>query len=440
MPAILTNKLRITNGDYFQNDISEIPTYLYIGRTTAWGDEQLPPDAVDSTNGRADALQEVQALKRIYSSDIISVAQRYDWIDGDVYDEYTDVANMIDDKNPVTNEYYKFYVVTDEFNVYKCLSNYKRSQSTTKPSGTSTTPFTTPDGYIWKFMYTIKSPDVFKFMTPNWIPCYNVAYNDNSIQWQVQDATVPGSIEHIAVVEDGAEYVSTDLPNVTITGDGTGATAVAEVDDLTGTIDRIVVTNAGSGYTEATVTLSGSTVGGGATARPVISPRNGHGSDARLELGATHKMVRTVIDGDEGGDFPTNIDYRIAGILKEPRSNDAGVALAIASTNLFSAGETITGSSSSATGTIRSVSSIDNLIYVESVSGVFENGETVSSQSYNSTAVLDILNDDNIPITSATAPSSGYKSNSGDILFTSNRTSVSRNTNQIEEIKLIISF
>lgn len=440
MPAILTNKLRIVNGDYFQNDVSNIPTYLYIGRTTPWSDEQLPPDAVDSTNGRNDALEEVQALKRIYSSDMISVIQRHDWTSGDVYDQYTDVANMIDDKNPVTNEYYKFYVVTDEFNVYKCLSNYKRSQSTVKPTGTSATPFTTPDGYIWKYMYTIKSPDVFKFMTPNWIPCYSVPYDDGSTQWQIQQSAVPGSIEHIEVVENGAEYVSTDLPDVTITGDGTGATAIAEVDDETGNIDRIVVTDPGSGYTEASVTISGSSVGAGATARAVISPREGHGSDARAELGATHKMIRVVIDGDEGGDFPTNIEYRIAGILKEPRSNDSGISLAVTDTSLFDVGETITGQSSGATGTIRSINSIESKIYVESVTGVFVNGETVSSQAYNGTQVNDILTEDNLPIVAATASSSEYKSASGDILFTSNRTLVSRNANQVEEIKLIISF
>ena len=55
-----------------------------------------------------------------------------------------------------------FYVMTDDYNVYKCLSNNDTTSggivgttSTVKPTGTGTSIISTADGYKWKFMYQI---------------------------------------------------------------------------------------------------------------------------------------------------------------------------------------------------------------------------------------------------------------------------------------------
>lgn len=67
-------------------------------------------------------------------------------------------------------------------------------------------------------------------------------------------------IATIAKATDGEGYTS--APTVTITGDGSGAEAVATINSETGTLDEIVITKPGFGYTSApTVTLTG----GGAT-------------------------------------------------------------------------------------------------------------------------------------------------------------------------------
>ncbi len=55
---------------------------------------------------------------------------------------------------------------------------------------------------------------------------------------------------------------------VTISGDGTGATAEATV-GANGTVTGITITNPGSGYTAATISIAGS--GSGATANAVIT-------------------------------------------------------------------------------------------------------------------------------------------------------------------------
>lgn len=49
----------------------------------------------------------------------------------------------------------KFYVVTDDFNVYKCLDNNNGALSTVKPTGTPVEAIKTSDGYVWKFLYNV---------------------------------------------------------------------------------------------------------------------------------------------------------------------------------------------------------------------------------------------------------------------------------------------
>lgn len=440
MPAIVTNEHRIVAADYFQNDLHKIPTYVFVGGTSEWADENLPPNIDDSTLDTIFAHEELIGVKRIQIADTISVLPRIDWQSGVVYDEYTDDVNLIDRRNPETDEFYKFYVVTSEFNVYKCISNNYRTPSTVVPSGTSINTFQTPDGYIWKYMYTIKSPDAFTYMTPNWIPCYTLSSNDGSSQWLVQSAAVPGTIDNIKVLDGGANYTTSNPPTVTISGDGTGASAIAEIDDVSGVITAINVTDPGEGYTNAKVTISGG-AGVGAEARPILSPIKGHGHDPRIELGAVYKMIRVVFEGDESGTLPIGVEYRKAGILQLPESaTDSGQALAVTDSSLYSPGETVTGQASSASGTVRTVDYFKNYIYLENVSGSFIQNETVSSQTYNETDVLQIFTIDNLPITSSVVAASDIKPYSGELLYFSTREKITRGSNQTEEIRFVINF
>lgn len=439
MPAIITNFLRITNSDFFQNDVSDIPTYIYFGGTDAWDDPSLPDDAIDSTQGRTEALRDVVGLKRVETTDIMSVLPRNDWTSNTVYDEYTDLVNIIDDKNSETNDFYRFYVVTDEFNVYKCISNNNRAKSTTKPSGTSTSNIQTPDGYIWKYMYTIKSSDAFKFMTPNWVPCYTLYQDDGSSQWDAQQSAVSGTIDHVVVIGGGTDYDPLDPPTVNITGDGTGATASAEIDEITGEITKIVVNDRGSGYTEASITIT-SSIGSGGTAKPVISPITGHGSDARKELGAVFKMIRVTLDGSENGVFPIDLSYRRVGMLIEPLSTNSGIVLHIADTSFYQVGDTVTGDSSGATASVVSINKAKRTLYLNDITGTFTVGENVSSNSLNSTQIQYIETTDNLPLVDPVVNGTDYVTFTGSPVYISNREQITRGDNQVEEIRLVINF
>ena len=171
-----------------------------------------------------------------------------------------------------------------------------------------------------------------------------------------------------------------------------------------------------------------------------MGPRKGHGSDPRVELGATYLMVKVEIQGDEGGVFPTGVEYRISGMIGYPAEvNTTGLAMGITDVNLFSAGETITGSNSGTTGNIRLVDEQNNILYIDSIVGEFFQNDNISSQSYNSSQILSI-NDVVLPLTGLTYSGTDIEPNTGNLLYIGFREKITRAENQNEEIISILSF
>jgi hypothetical protein len=132
----------------------------------------------------------------------------------------------------------KFYVYTDEFNLYICLNNNGGVPSTIKPYGTSSVPFQTSDGYIWKFIYTVPAALRERFLTPTWIPV------NTSLK---QGFTSGGAINSLQILNPGSGY--TAITKINISGDGFRASNPYWLTGAT-------VTTAGVGYTSATLTFS----------------------------------------------------------------------------------------------------------------------------------------------------------------------------------------
>lgn len=125
----------------------------------------------------------------------------------------------------------EFYVVTDEYNVYKCLDNNNGALSKIKPSGTQLDPIKTSDGYIWKFMYNIPINLRNKFYTDEYIPVVSALTNHFYSN---------GTIDNVYITNRGEGYSSAI---VSVTGDG-----YRESDPIL--ITRATVVNEGSGYAE----------------------------------------------------------------------------------------------------------------------------------------------------------------------------------------------
>lgn len=272
-------KTNIVKSIYF-DIISKVSRYYYAyGRTTPWptvtafdeptqqtvvvSSEENPPAAADSYAYELQARRNITYVKQVNSNDTAIVVNRVDWESGTVYDMYDDYSDDYVSYNGATSiDQAVFYVLTSEYSVYKCLYNNKNGQSYVQPSGTSTEPFKTADGYIWKFMYTIPLYLRNKFLSAAYMPVVtalsNQFYSNGAItSYTIEDAGagyVPTAwkVKRIVITNGGVGYTSgtfqITFPLPTAPG---GVRATAVVNDIgdQGDVISITITNQGSGYT-----------------------------------------------------------------------------------------------------------------------------------------------------------------------------------------------
>ena len=96
-----------------------------------------------------------------------------------------------------------YYVITGSNEVYICIQQGKNSQgvavaSVVEPTGNATTPFTTSDGYTWKYMYTLSNANNTKFSTSDFVPV--------DVNTSIVSAASNGSIEIIQITNAGSSY------------------------------------------------------------------------------------------------------------------------------------------------------------------------------------------------------------------------------------------
>ena len=478
MAAIITEKFRLHNAKEFKQSATETGNamYMFIGRPISWTDDSNPPTPVDSLNDEYDAYANMTALKKVSATDVSHAIIRRDWTSGTRYDEYRHNYTSSNTANSGASTLWAstFFVVTSDYNVYKVISNNGGANSTVMPTGTSTNILTTADGYKWKFMYSISASDVIKFVTSDFIPVKTIgakaavegdvgglgtaASDDNSAQWDVENAAVDGTIEHARVTAGGSSYGSDGNYNVAVSGDG--ASGQLQVTVSSGAITAVTVNAVGSGYSVASIDnallrTATSSSGTGAAFDVIISPKNGHGSDPVEELGGNYVIVNSRLEYAEGsGDFPTDNDFRQIGLIVNP-TNAGGNTLSSATTlsalnritlqsgatmpavdsTIASAASIVAGT---ATGKVVSVDSTNRYVYylphVDSVGNynAFANSNGVFVGSSQKGTIL-----------ASGGVSAAYpevQRNSGDIVYLENRGAVARAADQIEDIKLIIEM
>lgn len=129
------------------------------------------------------------------------------------------------------------YVLTDEYHVYKCLDNNNNALSLNKPLGTVVDPVIMPDGYMWKYLYSIPIALRNKFLTDAYMPVVN------SLRSQFYSG---GEILNVIIESGGQNYT---FANISVSGDG-----YRESDPLL--LQNIQINTGGTGYTAgATVTI-----------------------------------------------------------------------------------------------------------------------------------------------------------------------------------------
>lgn len=439
MANLITNSLRINNADAFSKKISDEKTYIFIGRSQEWENEEAPPCTNLSDKFINQTYTDLLGIKSIPKNSTCSLAIRYNWTQGNIYDGYDSTVNMVDDRK-TNNAPYIFYVLNSENNVYKCLNNANGKPSLQEPTGTPIDYIELADGYTWKYMYSIAQEDIDRYMLSGYMPIYTKYTNDGSLQWQVQEAASGGTVDFIKVVNGGSGYIASNAPAVTIEGDGTGAQGIVEINPVTRVISNIKITNHGTGYTRATVKLSGTNQS--ATFNVVISPKVGHGKDARLELGGTYLSVVVDFEGSEGGNLPI-VEYRQTGIIKNVMTKTTMNALKINKEDsaLFVAGSTIKGASSNATATVVYNDVQSGVLYYGSNTGDFTQGEKIVNNTNKlETTVESIMLSAPLPAYQNALSSNDIKNPSGEFLYIVNRVKIQRTESLKETVILIISF
>jgi hypothetical protein len=130
---------------------------------------------------------------------------------------------------------------------------------------------------------------------------------------EVQFEEIPQSfsgVSSINVLNPGQNY--TETPTVIISGDGSGATAVANI--VNGRLNSVDVVNRGINYTRATVTIEGGN-GFGGTAEAVIDARTGTLSTVYYDTNSQKQVITEnagTIDYNNG--IITLIDIRILSV------------------------------------------------------------------------------------------------------------------------------
>ena len=196
------------------------------------------------------------------------------------------------------------------------------------------------DGYIWKYLFTVPPNDIIKFDSTEYI---SVPSNwPTATTTQIQsvrengDSTINNNqIRKIYIEKQGFGYQQNQSGvECDIIGDGTGGKVVIDTDSE-GKITNTNVSSGGTGYTFGMVDLGpveSPSIQVRAKLIPIIPPSRGHGYDLYKELGTDKLLVYARFD-DSTKDFPTDTKFAQISIVKNPTVNGVG------STTIFTANQ-----------------------------------------------------------------------------------------------------
>ena len=444
MSSIFTQDLRTQNAVDFNDLISRQTAnnrvYFTFGKPTAWANDAAPDQANTSVAVYNNMWNSMIGSKLVTGNEVKNAVKKTEWSANVVYQVYDDCLCSTKLYGPNS----KFHVVTSDWHVYKCLDNSSNSNSTVMPTQVYVDKaIEESDGYVWRYMYTIPAEDRIRFTTPSYIPVKYLKESDGSLQWQVQANAVPGAIESTIITNPGTNYTTACTVTVTITGDGTGATALPRVNTQSNTISSIIISSKGSGYTHANVIISDSGTGVNATARAVLSPPGGHGSNPLFELGGSYLVLNPRLKGSENGKFPTVNEFRQVSLLLNPKeraTNNAAanviysqLVIAVLDTGItnYNQDELVyqgpSLSSATFTGIVENWDFANSEIRLTNTTGTIAADVLVGANSGTSRFVQFVTDKE-------------LKPYSGSMLYINNLTPISRADDQIEDFKIVMAF
>lgn len=426
---LVTNYLNLHNAKQFRESISETANsiyYVFAGRHVEYsgGDDSI--DTIVNTNDAVniDPYKQMVFGKKVANSDVKIMIPRYNWISNTVYTAYRSNTDL------TACNYYAVVNAVSSFHVFKVLDNNGGVASTVEPdfnnTGADDEYYSTADGYVWKYMYTIDSSTFSKFATDDYIP---VVPNAN-----VTGNAVSGAVE-VIVVESGGSNYNTYLSNtfiasdLTIGGDptqyaiannasssndfyndsylyitsGTGIGQIRKIVDYTVIGSQKKVTLASGFNTTPDVTsvyeITPSVLvvgdGTGAIARALVNTNSSNtiSSIEIIERGSGYTYATTTILGNTGGVSNAASIYAVLGPKgghgKDPEIELGGKYLGVSVTFANNESNTIPVSNDYRTiGLLKDPYFANVTLTIATQTGVFADNEVVTQANSNATGIV----------------------------------------------------
>jgi hypothetical protein len=518
MSAIISDQFRIMNAETFIKSFVGVGStantyYTFIGQPNAlnsqangsssWGDGLPPLDGFKEEN---EIKETIISMKKVTTSDVRRMIRKKTWESGSTYEMYRHDYTIYN-LSPITNSSSlydaNYYVINDDLRVYICLQNGadpenpKGKPSVDQPDFVDLEPRpagTSGDGYIWKYLYTIKPSEIVKFDSIEFIPVPE-DWGTVGESISTKNNAINGKVEILTITNRGSGYnpISKTFTNIPILGDGSGGKATVVVDSF-GKVSDAYVTDGGIGYTKGIIQFEPgapgipdtlTNAGTIASFDVIIPPKGGHGYDIYRELGAYRVLVYSRYNTDETNpDTIIGNDFARIGIIKNPTKITSDVEpLATAEVSALKAlkltgvattlttyavDSTITQTISTGTIAIGFVASWNNvtgvLKYYQPVGlatvgvgyKINDFSSTGSSLVINGaasgtplnidtsfTGISTVINNRTYQLGSnfvAGIASAEYNKKSGEIIYIDNRPPIPRAASQKEDIKIVLEF
>ena len=183
-------------------------------------------------------------------------------------------------------------------------------------------PRQSSDGYVWKYLYTMTPDEVIKFDSLNYMPVPKDWQITNDLIYT--NAIFSGQIKTAIIKNRGTNLgPARTYSDVNIIGDGSGAKATIIVGNDS-TVESITISNGGTGYTHGKVDITSAGLNpGGDSEIPefdvIIPPPGGHGFDIYTELGAYAVLIYARLENDEENpDFTVGNKIARIGLIENP--------------------------------------------------------------------------------------------------------------------------
>jgi hypothetical protein len=471
---------------------SENNFYVFVGGQTPYLTSDVPLES-ETTSSSINTWNELMFGKK---PNFIRMTRKHVWTSGTVYTQYDDIVELKDEDFFVVNS------TRDVFKCIYNNNGATSTIEPTKRALKLGVPVKESDGYEWLYLYTIEKTQYTKFTTQNYIPVipdslitnaaidgsiFNISveldgedyphhsgdllfsntstikldtgansttnyYKDSSI---AVINTITGNTYVRKILSSNSElWITTDSfpsnflsntdceytigPTITVssnTGSGVVAYSVAD----TGSLQKVEIVEYGTGYRDATVTVSAGTgLGSGALTRAIISPLGGHGSNVYDELHVESLGIHCLFDEWEVLTFNPDVTYRTVGIIKNPADangspytatdfNQIATINTVSSSGTFEYGEVVKSISSNKFG--RFAYSDGNKILLTGTDETFVQDDEVVGMTSGARAKI-LENSAEVDL----------KLYSGEVLYVQNIQEVTRSSSNKEQVKLVISF